>query len=55
MSTRLPGTGLDLLPLSLGGTILGWGADAVSPYAALGADIAAGDTGSVGATARKSA
>lgn len=44
MSTRLPGTDLDLFPLVLGGNVFGWSADAQASFAVLDAFLAAGGT-----------
>ena len=37
MSTRLPGTDLDLFPLVLGGNVFGWSADEATSFAVLDA------------------
>ncbi len=44
MSTRLPGTDLDLFPLVLGGNVFGWSADEEASFAVLDAFLAAGGT-----------
>ncbi len=44
MTTRLPGTDLDLFPLVLGGNVFGWSADEAASYAVLDAFVAAGGT-----------
>ena len=44
MSTRLPGTDLDLFPLVLGGNVFGWSADEATSFAVLDAFAAAGGT-----------